>query len=65
PREHLQRPGKQAIKRARVDGETGGKGFDLHVAHTNLRARALYLKLGFRDIDPPLDFHQRMMWSAC
>lgn len=43
----------------------GSKGFDLHVDHTNLRARALYLKLGFRDIDPPLDFHQRMMWSAC
>lgn len=42
----------------------GAKGFDLHVAHTNERARSLYLKLGLRDVDPPLDFHQRMMWLA-
>jgi GNAT superfamily N-acetyltransferase len=42
----------------------GGQGFDLHVAHSNTRARDLYLKLGFRDVDPPLDFHQRMLWLA-
>ncbi|MGY2736120.1 hypothetical protein [Sphingomonas sp. UYP23] len=40
------------------------QGFDLHVAHDNVRARTLYLRLGFRDADPPLDFHQRMIWLA-
>lgn len=39
-------------------------GFDFHVAHDNHRARRLYLKMGFRDIGPPLDFHQRMIWLA-
>lgn len=42
----------------------GGRGIDLHVAHGNIRARTLYLRMGFRDIDPPLDFHQRMIWLA-
>jgi hypothetical protein len=42
----------------------GVQGFDFHVAHDNARARALYLKMGFRDIDAPLDFHQRMIWLA-
>lgn len=40
----------------------GADGIDLHVAHDNLRARTLYLRMGFRDVDPPLDFHQRMIW---
>ncbi|MEG3174594.1 GNAT family N-acetyltransferase [Sphingomonas sp. RB3P16] len=42
----------------------GAHGVDLHVAHDNLRARRLYLRMGFRDVDPPLDFHQRMIWQA-
>lgn len=42
----------------------GARGVDLHVAHDNVRAHALYLRLGFRDVDPPLDFHQRMLWLA-
>lgn len=42
----------------------GACGFDFHVAHDNTRARQLYLKMGFRDIDPPLDFHQRMIWET-
>lgn len=37
-------------------------GIDLHVTHDNIRARTLYLRMGFRDVDPPLDFHQRMLW---
>lgn len=63
-------PGKRGFGGALVNWTkacavaAGAHGVDLHVAHDNLRARALYLRLGFRDVDPPLDFHQRMIWLA-
>lgn len=40
----------------------GAEGMDFHVAVDNPRAHALYVRLGYRDIDPPRLNHQRMIW---
>ncbi|MGJ3648712.1 GNAT family N-acetyltransferase [Sphingomonas sp. GlSt437] len=61
-------PGKRGFGAALLNwtktlaAAAGADGFDFHVAHDNSRAHALYLKLGFEDVDAPLATHQRMIW---
>lgn len=37
-------------------------GVDLHVAHANPRAGALYARLGFREVESEAASHRRMEW---
>lgn len=45
-------------------GRNGAHGVDLHVAHPNTRARALYDRLGFAPVEEPLLMHQQMAWFS-